>query len=701
MTLSLASSLNNRLLGASALALVLSVSSQALAQTTPQTDSEDDATTQLSLGKIVVSAGVEKIATDTPQAVTVLNQDDIDDTQASTIGDLLDDVPGVYTAGGASNLGQTFNIRGMTSNRGEVLMLVDGVENYFEGYRMGAFFSEPELYKRVEVLRGPSSSTLYGSGALAGVINFTTKDASDFLTGDDRFALRTRFGYESNGDGKLGSIIMATRPTENVDLLIALNGRSSDDYKDGNGDVVTPSDASANSVLAKARYYIGGDRKHSVWASAQVWETDSYQLYDQITGFTAFGTVRRRTRDEAFILGYDNGFEGNDLLDLKAQVSFSETLTDQDGIALSSSLGYASEYSYSTVQARIENTSKFTLSPDWTAFVTAGLQYYSQERRNPRYRADGSLQGNGATTHPEGDTTRYGGFVQAEILWRDKLVITPGLRIDHTELSPGAGVVVGGGSTAVPEEATNTGYSPKLAVLYNLTDYLNVFGSVAHTERMPILDEVYSRSGTAPVNLNLDPEKSDNYELGASLTLRGLATSSDRLNAKLTAFNNTVENLITSASATSGYFINVGEAKYEGFEVEAEYATRSLFARASYATVDATNETTGVLLNTRPADELNLNLGYVLNSLDLTVGWRGEFVSGITNYNATTGAVSSTVDSYNVHDLYATWRPRSGSLAGMDVRFSVDNVLDDYVKNNLASFAGQGRSFKLSLGKTF
>ncbi len=59
------------------------------------------------------------------------------------------------------------------------------------------------------------------------------------------------------------------------------------------------------------------------------------------------------------------------------------------------------------------------------------------------------------------------------------------------------------------------------------------------------------------------------------------------------------------------------------------------------------------------------------------------------------------MDSYNVHDLYATWRPRSGSLAGMDVRFSVDNVLDDYVKNNLASFAGQGRSFKLSLGKTF
>ena len=76
---------------------------------------------------------------------------------------------------------------------------------------MGSFFSDPELYKSVEVLRGPASSTLYGAGALGGVINFTTKDASDFLQDGNDNALRLKGSYESNGNGYLASTIFAHR----------------------------------------------------------------------------------------------------------------------------------------------------------------------------------------------------------------------------------------------------------------------------------------------------------------------------------------------------------------------------------------------------------------------------------------------------------------------------------------------------------
>src|SRR5690606_27650358 len=47
------------------------------------------------LERLVIGTGVFKVAIDTPQAVTVVDQADIDSKQASTIGEVLDDVPGV------------------------------------------------------------------------------------------------------------------------------------------------------------------------------------------------------------------------------------------------------------------------------------------------------------------------------------------------------------------------------------------------------------------------------------------------------------------------------------------------------------------------------------------------------------------------------------------------------------------------------
>ena len=51
------------------------------------------------LQRLVVGAGADKIAIDTPQAVTVLDQEDIDQEQAATVGEALDFVPVVQSIG--------------------------------------------------------------------------------------------------------------------------------------------------------------------------------------------------------------------------------------------------------------------------------------------------------------------------------------------------------------------------------------------------------------------------------------------------------------------------------------------------------------------------------------------------------------------------------------------------------------------------
>ncbi|MEP3302238.1 MAG: TonB-dependent receptor plug domain-containing protein, partial [Roseibium sp.] len=51
------------------------------------------------LNQLVVGTGHDKVAIDTPQAVTVLDQEAIDEKQAATIAELFDQVPGVTMIG--------------------------------------------------------------------------------------------------------------------------------------------------------------------------------------------------------------------------------------------------------------------------------------------------------------------------------------------------------------------------------------------------------------------------------------------------------------------------------------------------------------------------------------------------------------------------------------------------------------------------
>ena len=685
-------------------AAMLAMPAVAQAQTSEVEDASAMDSTQLALDRLVISAGAEKVAIDTPQAVTALDQDDIDQIQATTIGDMLEGIPGVSIQGGASALGQGFNIRGLGTGLADsdsrILMTVDGVTKFFEQYRMGAFFSEPELYKRVEVLRGPASSTLYGAGALAGVVNFTTKDASDFLKDGDKLAVRLKGGVETNAEAHVLSGIVAVEPVAGVEILGNYNYRRSDHYEDGHGDKVIPTNAVSDSWLVKARVSIGGNKKHAIWASYQDWISDSTQIYDQAE---AFGTapVRRKVHDKTAVLGYENDFNGSDIFNIEAQVSYADSNVHQSETTFLGALEY-SEFSYATKQARFQNRSKFDLGGDLSAFLFLGAQYSDQERRNPRKSLTGVITP-GAVTHPEGDMTKYGVFAQAEIVWSDKLTIIPGVRVDWTDLKPG-NTLIGGVLVPIPgaRRVKDNGVSPKIAASYALTDWFSLFGSAARTVRMPVLDELYSRSSNTAttggvINLNLKPEKSDNYEAGFTLSFDGLASSRDKLRLKTTAFQNDVKNLITRGTATSPYFVNVGESRFKGIEVEAEYGVGGFFARGNLAIIDGKNRLNNTYLNTIPANEYRLTLGYADPVSGLSGGWTGEFAEKQDKVSS----IALATPGYSVQNLFFAFKPRIGAAEGFEFRLGVDNVFDKYFQRHLSSLPAEGRTFKISVANAF
>lgn len=665
--------------------------------------------TQFSLDKLVVSAGQEKVALDTPQAVTTLDQEAIDQTQASTIGDLLEAMPGVNVQGGVSQLGQGFNIRGMGTAIGDsdnrVVITVDGVQKYYEQYRMGAFFSEPELYKRVEVLRGPASSTLYGAGALAGVINFTTKDASDFLSNGDPIAVRLKAATETNAEARTLSGIVAFQPVESVELVGTYNYRTSSNYRDGRNTIVEGSRNEAGSWLVKGRLTIGGNKKHALWASYQDWLSDTPQVYDQVSSASGAALMRRRVHDTTAVVGYENDFDGSKLFNVEAQLAHSDTLVHQTETTYLGPLAY-SDFSYESWQAKVQNVSEFDLGGDWTTFLTIGGQWSNQKRGNPRVSLSGVVTPGGGT-HPEGEMTRTGLFGQLEILWSDKLTIMPGIRIDWTDLEPGATRAAG---AAVPQRTRHHGISPKIAALYNVSDWFGIFGSAAHTVRLPNVDETFTLSAARSYSPNLKPEKSDNFEVGFTLSFDGLLGKTGHFRSKTTLFQNDVRDLIVTNSVSPGvagstsYFVNIGRSRFKGVEVEAEYGIGGFFARGNASIIDGKDRRSGAYLNTIPANDYRLTLGYADAATGLSGGWTGEFAErqSRVNTNAFSFAGSGQpTPGYAVHNLFLTFRPLSGAAKGVEFRISADNIFDRYYRRHLSSLASEGQTFKFTVANTF
>ncbi|MFN3825499.1 MAG: TonB-dependent receptor domain-containing protein [Pseudorhodobacter sp.] len=671
------------------------------------------------LGRLVLGAGSPKVAIDTPQAVSTVEQDDLDRDRPQTLTDLFKSVPGVQGAGASARpAGQAFNIRGIgnseqTASESRIIVTVDGAPKFFEQYRMGSFFGDFELYRRVEVLRGPASSTLYGSGAIGGVVAFTTKDASDFLTEGQNRVLRFKTDYASNGEAVRAGVIWAEQFSDRFETLAALNHVTGKDQKDGSGAILPGSARDGWSGLLKGRLSFGTEADQSLTLAFSRTDGDLAGSVVAQTGGAAlagFGTADIRTLDDTLTLQYRNGFAGNPWLDLTATLAYTDTEVTKRNFSMAAMCGPGQlqvlcygDFGYRTTSLKIENTADLSAG-NWENRLIFGAQIQNQDRTGT------TSQGN-MGFHPEGRDRKIGLYAQGEFVWDDRLTVIPGLRADFGRLTPGAGAVAAGGVAK-----SETAISPKLALHYKMNDAWAVFGSVARTERMPTLDELYSTEGTAArgpglvavprtASLNLNPEKARSIELGFAYQRENLFSDGDSLQVKVTAFHNDVRDLIATTArpvvpvGTSGsvpYFSNINRARLWGGELEASYDAERWFAQAAWSKVRTKDKTTGIVLADTPAETLALTLGAKIPAQDLSMGWRVNRAEAITTGSATTSA-----PSWTTHDLFVTWKPASGRFAGTEVQFGVDNLFDRSYRSNLALDPAPGRTVKLALARSF
>ena len=149
-------------------ALVLATALPAQAQLGSDTTARD--TTARDLGAVTVTATrTAKEVEDVAMPITVVTAQEIQARGAVRLSDVLEDVPGLTLT---DDFGTGLSMQGFTSDY--TLILLDGEP--IVGREAGTLDLERLTVAgidRVEVVRGPSSS-LYGSEALAGVVNLVT-----------------------------------------------------------------------------------------------------------------------------------------------------------------------------------------------------------------------------------------------------------------------------------------------------------------------------------------------------------------------------------------------------------------------------------------------------------------------------------------------------------------------------------------------
>jgi len=154
-------------------------------------------------------------------SVTVIGIEAMQDRQVRIVSDVLRDVPGfaVSRTGAVGGL-TSVRVRGTEGNH--VLTLIDGIEAadpFFGEFDYGQLLGDEVA--RIEILRGPQSA-LYGSDAIAGVINYITPIAQEAPGA----RLRVEFGSQGTMGGA-GRYAAAHGP---FDIVLNAGVQTTDGY---------------------------------------------------------------------------------------------------------------------------------------------------------------------------------------------------------------------------------------------------------------------------------------------------------------------------------------------------------------------------------------------------------------------------------------------------------------------------------------
>lgn len=465
----------------------------------------------------------------TGKVITVITKDQIEKSSGRTVAQLLNEQAGLTINGALNNLGanQTVYLRGASAGR--TLILMDGIPVYDPSFINNDFdlnLLSLNNVESIEICRG-AQSTLYGSDAVAGVINIITvkKDITKPLNVKATASAGSYGTYRANVQlfGKANKLTWSARYSKLTSKGFSAAYDSTDkknfDNDKFNGDV-------SNVLL---QYQLSNEISFKTFLQYSHYKTD--------LDASAFTDEKDYTvKNKSLMTGAGFHYQKNNI-NLTGNYQYSENKRNyfNDSLDVPGFSKFSTDDYFGKSQFA-ELFSSIGLSKSFTLLQGADYRYSSF---HSRYF---SLSLYGPYTGLFPDTSHSQASLYSSILYRaldEKLNIELGGRLNvHSRY--------GSNSTYT--------FNPS----YNIDEHYRIFGSIATGFKAPTLYQLFSSSG----NTNLKPEKSKTYEIGFQQQYA-------KISNRIVYFNRDIKNGIDFNNNTFKYF-NIAKQNVNGIEVESK-----------------------------------------------------------------------------------------------------------------------------------
>ena len=632
----------------------------------------------ITLQQMTISATRQEQAVDSvPSTVTVHDREELDRQNVNTIRELVRYEPGVSVGGAGTRSGNAgYNIRGIDGDR--ILTQVDGVEvpdNFFNGpyAKTRRNYVDPEIVKRVEILRGPASA-LYGSSAIGGAVSYFTLDPDDIIKPGQDVGARLKTGYSSADESWLTSGTVAGR-VQDFDGLLHLSQRNGHEMESYDGNNATglartganPEDARTTNILAKLGWNYGEENRLGLTYEKFKDDRDTNlknAVGGPFVGGQGFNFYRGRTGNDTITrerFGIENTFAlDSPIADhIKTSLNYQIAKTDQATAEIyqpSRKVLRTRDTLYEEKQwvfdAQLDKA--FSIG-ETDHVVTYGTTLKQQKVTGSREGSATCLAvGSGCTAigapspsaadsvkkasdFPDPTINSYALFAQDQIAW-DKWTFLPSVRYDYIQLKP-----------KLTQEFLNTvdptriydhsnseknwhRVTPKFGVTYALTEHYTWFGQYAEGYRTPSAKALYGRfenlqqGYTVEPNPDLKPESSRGVETG----IRG---NFDSGSFDVAVYYNKYRDFINEDASVAGGTVqqfeanNIKHATIKGVEakgrlnLDAFGAPQGLYTKGSIAYTYGRNDDNGEPLNSVNPLKGVFGLGYDQQNYGALVSW--------------------------------------------------------------------------------